>query len=63
MDRELKKIPVIVLTNSVIKSEMQECYAGGASAFLIKSFNVDEFFQDIKKLLQYWSSVVILPAN
>jgi two-component system response regulator len=61
-DQKFKKTPVIILTNSVNKDEMQECYNNGANAFLTKSFDINEFFQDIKKLLQYWSNTAILPS-
>jgi len=61
-NRNFKQTPIIILTNSVNKTEMQECYNNGANAFLTKAFDVNEFFQDIKKLLEYWSSMAILPS-
>jgi len=61
-DREVDDIPVIVLTNSISRQEMLDAYKKGASGFMTKSFNVEEFNKNISLLVEYWSSVLVLPS-
>lgn len=58
----LADIPVIILTNSIRASEMQECYRLHGSGFIQKSIDFDEFCADIASAMKYWAKTVILPA-
>jgi len=49
----LKHIPVVVLTTSEFPADRQRCMALGASAFIIKSHRLHDFFTSIKSLGQY----------
>ncbi|MDR3448912.1 MAG: response regulator [Alphaproteobacteria bacterium] len=66
--RQLKDNPktrplsVIMLTNSVRRKDMLESYAQGANGFIQKNSNLNEFYEDIKRTLQYWSQTVVLPG-
>ena len=49
----LKHIPVVVLTTSEFPADRQRCLALGASAFIIKSHRLHDFFTSIKALGAY----------
>lgn len=61
-DRDLLDIPVIVLTNSINPDDMFRSYRMGASGFISKSFDVNEFNKNIVALVDYWSKAMILPS-
>ncbi len=53
-DARLKNIPVIVVTSSALESDMKGAYAAGADSFLHKAFDIDQFTEDIKRVLEHW---------
>ena len=53
-------IPIIILTNSINRAEMERAYRMGASGYLVKSFELEEFRATINTVLAYWI-VNILP--
>ncbi len=60
---QLSEIPVIILTNSISKREMQEAYRVGAAGFIQKSVQMEEFRESLDIALNYWSRVVALPCK
>jgi CheY-like chemotaxis protein/DNA-binding XRE family transcriptional regulator len=56
-----KKIPIIMLTNSVRSKDMLACYEQHASGFIQKSADLKQFYDDVDRILSYWSGMVILP--
>mgnify|MGYP002784433501 FL=1 len=61
-DKDLKDIPYIFLTSSISGVDMIKCYKFGATSFVGKSIDDKEFQGNIEKIVEYWSSVVILPS-
>jgi CheY-like chemotaxis protein len=53
-DDRLKRIPVIIVTNSTLESDRKAALAAGANAFLHKAFNLDEYGRDIQGQLERW---------
>ena len=62
-DRALMDIPIIVLTNSISRTEMNAVYKHSASGYICKSFDFDAFKNTVKDLLQYWMKTVVLPSR
>ncbi|MBY0463146.1 MAG: response regulator [Alphaproteobacteria bacterium] len=60
-DREIQDIPVIILTNSISVQEMITVYKNQASGYISKSFDYDVFQKNMIGLVDYWSTVVVLP--
>lgn len=58
-----KKIPIIMLTNSVRTRDMLVCYEHHASGFIQKSADLKQFYDDIDCILGYWSGMIILPSG
>ncbi len=59
----LKTIPVVVLTTSTDKRDIDACYEAGANSYIQKPVDLDGFFQAIQRLKDYWLEVVILPKQ
>jgi len=53
-DERLRRIPVVILTNSTLESDEQEAYREGADGFLHKAFDIDQFEREIKAALFAW---------
>lgn len=62
-DPDLKKIPVIVLTTSRARQDIERCYADGANSYIQKPVNLEGFVQAIARLKEYWFEVAILPKE
>ena len=53
-DERLKKVRIIVVTNSALEADRRESYAAGADWFLQKAFDLGEFSRELKPLLDRW---------
>lgn len=53
-DPDLKQIPVIVLTVSEREEDMVKAYDSGASSYIHKPVNPDEFGKVIRTVQEYW---------
>ena len=62
-DPVLKKIPVVALTTSSAKKDIDACYAAGANAFITKPVDFDKFVDALRVFDQFWFSVVTLPGG
>lgn len=50
----LKYIPIIILTTSCNFIEIKTCYAKGASGYIIKPLQYEDYIEKINALIQYW---------
>ncbi len=50
----LRRIPMVVLTNSELESDRKACFEAGADDFLQKATNLDHFTKDIECVLERW---------
>ena len=62
-DAATKSTPVIMITNSVNRKEMETCYQAHAGGYIPKSFNYNVFKEYIDNTLLYWSKCVALPTR
>ena len=61
-DAELAAIPVIVLTSSSARSDVEACYVRGANAFVVKPLELDAFMDLIGVIRAFWLEVARLPS-
>ncbi|MBZ0105545.1 MAG: response regulator [Sulfuricella denitrificans] len=61
MDKNLRSIPVIVLTCSSDPGDISRCYASGANTYIQKPVSFEGFLQAIQRLKEYWFEIAILP--
>ena len=62
-DDRFKTIPGVVLTTSTTERDVEMSYGLGANSFITKPVDVDQMFQAIRIVSDYWFSVVRLPAT
>lgn len=62
-DEDLKIIPVIILSEGLVKHQSTEYYKNYASGFLYRSFDPDEFKEDLYTIIKYWTSVYLPPPS
>ena len=62
-DEQLACIPVIVLTSSAAQQDVDECYARGANAFVVKPQDLDAFMDLIGAIRSFWLEVAQLPSR
>jgi len=60
-DASLRSIPVVVLSTSANPKDVDVCYRNGASSYLLKPVNLQQFRQQLKLLFDYWFGTVLLP--
>jgi CheY-like chemotaxis protein len=58
-----RDIPVIVLTTSNDKKDIDACYALGANSYMQKPVDLHGFMEAIVRLKEYWFEVVVLPRS
>lgn len=61
VDAELKRIPVIVMTNSGDERDIGACYDIGANTYIQKPLNWTGFFEAMQRLKEYWFEIAVLP--
>ena len=54
-------IPLIILTHSILRQQMEEAYKRHACGFITKSSDFDVYKKQIRTLVAYWSQTAILP--
>ena len=50
----LRRIPVVVLTSSSMKSDVERCYDLGVNSYLVKPVNFDDLRALMDLIRQYW---------
>ena len=62
-DRDLKKIPVVVLTTSQAEEDILKVYDLNANCFISKPVDLGQFIDVIKSIKEFWLSIVKLPTR
>jgi CheY-like chemotaxis protein len=59
-DPALRRIPVVVLTTSEAEQDLCRSYDLHANCYIIKPLDVDQFFQIVRAIEDFWFSIVRL---
>ena len=54
-----KTIPVIILSASKSKEDINRAYIAGANAYLVKPLDIDSYFESMKALENFWIRHVV----
>jgi two-component system response regulator len=54
-DEQLRRIPVVILSSSREESDLARSWDLGANAYVIKPVDVDQFFDAVRTLGQFWA--------
>ncbi|CAK0777618.1 Response regulator Rcp1 [Gammaproteobacteria bacterium] len=56
-------IPVVVMTTSEVERDVVASYRLGAAGFIVKPVDIAQFMATVRKLEDYWCTVVRLPKK
>ncbi len=59
----LKRIPIVVLTMSADAADILQSYALQGNCYVVKSENLDQLFQVVRRIEQFWLEIVTLPIE
>ncbi|HUG89602.1 MAG TPA: response regulator [Planctomycetaceae bacterium] len=62
VDPDLKRIPVVVMTTSCAERDIFETYNLHANCYVTKPIDLDEFIVAVRKIEDFWLTIVKLPA-
>jgi chemotaxis family two-component system response regulator Rcp1 len=62
-DSKLKRIPVVVLTTSRNEDDIHYSYDQHVNCYITKSRNLNELFQIVKGIEEFWLTTVTLPKE
>ena len=62
-DKELKCIPIIVLTTSNSEIDIRSTYSHYANAYITKPIDLNKFIEVMKSIEEYWLNTVELPTG
>ena len=60
-DKDLKDIPVVVLTTSDYDADIKICYSLGANTYIQKPVDFDLLCRAIRNIKEYWFDTAVLP--
>lgn len=60
-DPELRAIPVVILSTSEHRSDIESCYLAHANSYHTKSDDLAEYQETAREIMQYWLASVVHP--
>lgn len=62
-DPDLKLIPVVILTTSDADEDILKSYELHANCYIKKPVDIEQFFNVVKSIEDFWVAIVILPPR
>ena len=62
-DRDLRSIPVVVLTSSKAEEDIAKSYNLHANCYVTKPADVDQFMRVVQSIERFWLTIVKLPPG
>lgn len=62
-DPQLRRIPVVILTTSKSEEDIIRTYDLHANCYITKPIDMDQFISVVKKIEDFWFTIVKLPAE
>jgi len=62
-DKDLRAIPVIVLTTSAADKDVWKAYDAGVNSYITKPVNLDKFIGIVRSIEDFWLEIVKLPTR
>jgi two-component system, response regulator len=61
-DSRTKHLPVVVMTSSTEESDIEACYAAGATSYVHKPVDFAEFDAAVTQVAAYWGLINLVPT-
>lgn len=61
-ETKFRKIPVVVMTTSQAREDIEDCYTLGANCYIVKPSSFDAFNDTIFTLIKFWIDLSQLPV-
>ena len=62
-DKELKKVPVVILTTSKAEEDIIQSYEYHANCYVTKPLDLNNFIKVVKTIEDFWMGIVMLPKT
>jgi CheY-like chemotaxis protein len=62
-DEKLRIIPVVMLTTSSNRMDMEKCFKYNANSYIVKPLDFQNFMDKMKNVAQYWLEVNTVPTE
>ncbi len=62
-EKDLRRIPVVVLTNSEAEEDILKTYGLHANCYITKPVGIEQFIKVVKSVGDFWFSIVKLPPD
>ena len=62
-DKNLRRIPVVILTVSEAEEDILKTYDLNANCYITKPLDLDQFIKVVKSIEKFWFTIVTLPPN
>lgn len=62
-DPLLRRVPVVVLTNSTAERDILRSYDLGANCYIVKPVDLEQFLEIVKAMEEFWLTVAQLPSQ
>ena len=62
-DPRLRRIPIVVLTLSAAEEDIFKSYALQGNCYVIKSSDLEQLYQIVKHIEEFWFGIVTLPVE
>lgn len=62
-DAEIQTTPVVILTSSVERADVDAAYRRGANAYVTKPTGLDGWLQVVAAIREFWLSLALLPGR
>lgn len=62
-DKQLRRIPVVVLATSKAEKDILKVYDLSANCYIIKPVDLDQFIEVVKAIEDFWLTIVRLPRG
>ena len=61
--KDLKRIPVVILTSSDAEEDVLKSYNLHANCYITKPIGLSQFVKVVRSIETFWFSIVVLPPN
>ena len=62
-DPKLRRIPIVILTISDHEEDIFRSYAVQGNCYVVKSSDLEQLFQIVKRIEEFWLGIVTLPIE